>query len=84
MKKEIPTYSCSKQVKAFEIRAVFAIPGSTQTQLIPEDQSLTAVIVDPSYIAKHNPVSGGYYVLYQDGYQSFSPAKPFEEGYRLA
>ena len=27
-----------------------------------------------------NPV-GGYYVCYEDGYESWSPAKAFEEGY---
>lgn len=26
---------------------------------------------------------GGYYVLYPDGYASYSPAKAFEEGYKL-
>lgn len=25
--------------------------------------------------------AGGYYVRYQDGYESWSPAKAFEEGY---
>lgn len=24
---------------------------------------------------------GGYYVLYEDGFESWSPAKPFEDGY---
>ena len=33
------------------------------------------------YYNKHKPTIGGYYVLYPDGYESFSPAKPFEEGY---
>ena len=32
---------------------------------------------------KHKPHAGGYYVVYDDGYKSFSPAKAFEEGYRL-
>ena len=30
---------------------------------------------------KHDPQAGGYYVVYADGYQSFSPAQAFEEGY---
>jgi hypothetical protein len=40
--------------------------------------------VSPDYIRKHNPQPGGYFVVYDDGYQSFSPAEAFEEGYRLA
>jgi hypothetical protein len=32
---------------------------------------------------KHKPQVGGYYVLYKDGYASFSPASAFEEGYDL-
>jgi len=30
---------------------------------------------------EHNPQPGGYFVVYKDGYKSFSPAKAFEEGY---
>jgi hypothetical protein len=39
--------------------------------------------VDHLFMAKHNPSSGGYYVIYDDGYTSWSPAKSFEEGYTL-
>lgn len=37
--------------------------------------------VEPDYIKKHKPVAGGYYVVYKDGYKSFSPADAFEDGY---
>lgn len=37
--------------------------------------------VQPEYISKHKPECGGYYVCYADGYESFSPAKAFEEGH---
>ena len=30
---------------------------------------------------KHQPTVGGYYVVYKDGYKSFSPADAFESGY---
>ncbi len=39
------------------------------------------VRVSEEYRLKHNPEAGGYYVVYKDGYTSFSPAKAFEEGY---
>ena len=40
--------------------------------LIPETNSL---------VARGAPSVGDYYVQYEDGYQSWSPAKAFEEGY---
>ena len=40
------------------------------------------IIVSPEYMAKHQPKVGGYYVLYKDGYESWSPAQAFKDGYR--
>jgi len=40
-----------------------------------------AVEVSLAYMARHNPQVGGYYVKYEDGYESFSPAEAFESGY---
>ena len=37
--------------------------------------------VSPEFMDKHAPRIGGYFVVYEDGYRSFSPAKAFEEGY---
>ena len=37
--------------------------------------------VDFEYMHKHKPQVGGYYVVYKDGYKSFSPAEAFETGY---
>ena len=37
--------------------------------------------VSHGWYQKHNPQVGGYLVIYPDGYESFSPAKAFEEGY---
>ncbi len=39
--------------------------------------------VGVTWIARHNPQPGGYLVIYEDGYRSYSPAKAFEEGYTL-
>lgn len=33
------------------------------------------------WLDKHKPEVGGYYVVYEDGYASYSPAKAFESGY---
>ena len=39
------------------------------------------VVVSHNYMNKHTPQVGGYYVRYPDGYESWSPAQAFEEGY---
>lgn len=38
-------------------------------------------LVDVSYLNKHKPEPGGYYVRYEDGYESYSPPEAFEAGY---
>lgn len=37
--------------------------------------------VTHEYVNKHNPQVGGYFVEYEDGYASWSPAEAFENGY---
>ena len=49
--------------------------------LIPEDEGYGPVEIDGAYVEKHKPQPGGYYVVYKDGYKSFSPAEAFEDGY---
>jgi hypothetical protein len=39
------------------------------------------VVVTVDYLIKHQPKVGGYYVEYEDGYASWSPAEAFESGY---
>lgn len=38
-------------------------------------------MVPADYVAKHNPQADGYFVQYEDGYKSYSPAQAFENGY---
>ena len=49
--------------------------GLVDAGLVPDDT--------PNYMHKHKPEVGGYYVVYEDGYKSFSPAGAFESGYTL-
>lgn len=49
----------------------------------PEDNGYSKFEVSKEYIQKHKPVVGGYYVVYEDGYESFSPAEAFESGNTL-
>ena len=51
--------------------------------ITPEEDGYAAFEVSKEYMEKHDPKYGGYYVLYKGGYESFSPAKAFEDGYKL-
>lgn len=51
--------------------------------ITPEEDGYDSFKVDAAYMKKHEPKVGGYFVIYQDGYCSYSPAKAFEEGYKL-
>lgn len=84
-----PRYKCHKIVDGFKILRIASgelspAEGSAKVfNLWPVDHDLDPVEVSPAWMAKHQPKEGGYYVMYQDGYASFSPAKAFEDGYAL-
>lgn len=77
---QMPRYQCHKQVHALKIEGIEHLYGDGAV-ITPADEGWQPFRVDEAYIRKHNPQAGGYYVVYDDGYQSFSPAKAFEEGY---
>lgn len=78
---EMPRYKCHKEVGALRIAAIE----------IHEDKSATIASRDLDYTFKTSPgwaerwkgsdADTGYYVVYDDGYASWSPTKAFEEGY---
>jgi hypothetical protein len=76
----IPKYSCHKTVQALKIGSIhyYALTGATIT---PEDKAYPAFSVSEEYVQQHRPAPGGYFVVYENGYKSFSPAEPFEAGY---
>lgn len=78
----LPRYQSHKIVEAFQIAATQ--PAATEGCLVlaPTDTSLPEIVVPKDYVDKHNPQVGGYFVRYADGYESWSPAEAFEEGYR--
>lgn len=83
-KASIPEFKCHKKVKAFKILSISPNPldfGSALYGCL--NAKSIAVFPSEQYMAKHKPVQGGYYVLYEDGYESYSPTKAFEEGYSL-
>ncbi len=82
----LPCYQSHKKVWALKIKAVSdRIPqdcdGGGGAMITPEDAGFAPFYVEPAYLEKHKPEAGGYFVQYEDGYKSFSPAKAFEDGY---
>jgi hypothetical protein len=94
----MPKYKCHKEVFALKIRQVnmhahpdpnfddskfLASEVFQGGHLFPEDPAYAPIPVDADWFRKHKPTAGGYYVVYEDGYTSFSPAAAFENGYTL-
>jgi len=77
----MPKYKCHKEVWALKIADIAFQPNSTGALLHVVESGYAPVWVDDEYLTGHAPAIGGYYVVYADGYKSFSPAKAFEEGY---
>ncbi|HEH1527031.1 MULTISPECIES: hypothetical protein [Klebsiella] len=76
---EMPKYQCHKKVWALKIQQVYSV--GTQNFIVPADYGYDDFPVSQEYIDKHKPQEGGYYVQYEDGYESYSPAEAFESGY---
>ena len=82
--REMPKYQSHKKVWALKIKSIIterSLDGKTFIE--PEEEGYSKLEVSSEYMKKHKPHVGGYYVVYKDGYKSFSPAKAFEEGYSL-
>lgn len=77
--RNLPKYRCHKDVWAVKIASIAYDLDSAL--ITPADPSYPAFRMSGEWIGKHNPQVGGYFVVYEDGYRSYSPAKAFEEGY---
>ena len=77
---EMPKYKCHKEVWALKIKEIeFESDGSAT--ITPGEENYQPFKVGANYVHKHKPQTGGYYVVYSDGYASFSPSDAFESGY---
>lgn len=82
---EMPRYQCHKVVHALKIADLFVAdsPGVSYT-IVPADKGYGRFQTKPNYPYKGESTSDlGYYVLYEGGYESWSPTKAFEDGYTL-
>lgn len=80
---EMPRYKCHKIVHALQIlswvedhedAAMPIVLNFQETRFAPKPVTL-------KWFKEKKVEAGGYLVIYEDGYESFSPAKAFEEGY---
>ncbi len=87
---EIPKYRSHKVVHALKIKSIVFDKDEARKEgrettggatITPEEDGYAKFKVDAAYVQKHTPVAGGYYVVYEGGYKSWSPAKAFEQGY---
>ena len=82
MSKPLPLYKCHKIVGALQIHAA-SITRQNKVFITPVETGFPAFEVPMAFYDKHKPKAGGYYVQYEDGYASYSPADAFERGYAL-
>ena len=86
---EMPRYKCHKEVWALKIADIVRTSPDEIAEtdgsaiITPDDRRYGPFKVSVQYMNKHKPEVGGYYVVYKDGYKSFSPADAFEDGYSL-
>lgn len=87
--KPLPQYQSHKKVGGLKIREVVyyrsepgaETDGSGVLSFIEEGYGKRKVSVE--YMRKHKPKAEGYFVVYEGGYESWSPADVFEEGNTL-
>jgi hypothetical protein len=82
---EMPLYQCHKQVRAMKIDGIRIYPDGSaflESAQCPVETRL-AFTTGPRWADRYKG-SGrdlGYYVRYEDGYESWSPSEAFEAGY---
>jgi len=78
--KELPMYQSTKRVWALLIKDI-TLKEDGSAMITPDEEGYATFSVSKEYMNKHTPYVGGYYVQYQNGYESFSPPDVFLEGH---
>lgn len=76
-----PEFRCHKKVRALQIAGI--LTEFVRPQLAFVEPGVEAFEVDAAWVERHKPEVGGYFVVYEDGYFSYSPQEAFEAGYHL-
>jgi len=85
-KAQMPQYQSHKKVWALKIAELKHTGEPDQESdgslmMVPCEAGFAPVKLSAEFVQKHRPEAGGYYVVYADGYKSFSPPEAFENGY---
>ena len=79
---EMPRYQSHKFVWALEIDTITNdVDAAGAKMLTFRDKGYAKMRASLEMFSRYVPVPGDYYVVYADGYKSFSPRKAFVEGY---
>lgn len=79
---ELPQYKCHKVVRAGKISAIDT--DIDKGLLIVNIVGISQPFEFPSHLLRmRSAETGGYLVVYEDGYVSYSPAAAFEAGYSI-
>lgn len=87
--REMPRYQSHKKVWALKIASIEFDIDKARTEdretdgsaiITPAEDGYGPFRVDAAYVKKRQPKAGGYYVVYDDSYKSWSPADAFEDG----
>ena len=86
-------YVSHKEVEAGKIKELhigkdISKSGEVTSVFIHLENEDASKEVSPDWYNKHSDngqkdLSGGYFITYEDGYKSWSPAEAFEKGYTL-
>lgn len=83
--RQMPRYRCHKEVWALEILDINPVPEGWRLSFV--DKEYATRLVSREWFNKHarddEDLVGGYFVVYQDGYESWSPRQAFLSGYTL-
>jgi len=80
--RQMPQYVCHKTVHAIRIDSIQNDAGGFSIIKSGKPGEGYEVQVGFAWMEKHKPEVGGYYVVYADGYTSYSPQKAFDDGYK--
>lgn len=78
---EMPRYRSHKTVHALKIASIDRVRDDGGARIVPADAGYAPFDIDAAYVGKYQPTAGGYYVVYEGGYKSWSPAEAFEGVY---
>lgn len=76
----MPRYICHKVVSALKIAAIEILQDKS-AKIAPVEKGFAPFQTNPNFRFTGSESDLGYFVVYEDGFQSWSPTKVFEDGY---